>query len=82
MKIISRVVLGLVITGVSLTAALLILFGYAALNPASRHLDRVSFRLLVYALVIHLVYGIVFLIGTISACPGWMCDLLAFFDKV
>ncbi|KAJ6553278.1 hypothetical protein B0H19DRAFT_1263677 [Mycena capillaripes] len=83
MEIISRVVLGLVITGVSLTAALLILFGYAALNPASRrHLDRVSFRLLVYALVAHLVYGIVFLIGTISACPGWMCDLLAFFDKL
>ncbi|KAJ6544463.1 hypothetical protein B0H19DRAFT_1076570 [Mycena capillaripes] len=79
----SRVVLGLAIPGVILTAALLILFGYAALNPASRrHLDRVSFRLLVYALVAHLVYGIVFLIGTSSARPGWNCELLLFFTKL
>ncbi|KAJ6544452.1 hypothetical protein B0H19DRAFT_1170638 [Mycena capillaripes] len=79
----SRVVLGLIISGVSLTAALLILFGYAALNPASRrHLDRVSFRLLVYALLAHLVHGIIFLIGTILAPPGWTCDLLEFFSKL
>ncbi|KAJ6544455.1 hypothetical protein B0H19DRAFT_301214 [Mycena capillaripes] len=83
MGIISRVVLGLTIPGISLTAALLILFGYAALNPASRrHLDRVSFRLLVYALVANLIYGIIYLIGTISAPPGWTCDLLAFFNKL
>ncbi|KAJ6522266.1 hypothetical protein B0H19DRAFT_1277437 [Mycena capillaripes] len=85
MEIISRVVLGLMIPRISLTAALLILFGYAALSPASRRrLDRVSFRLLVYALVANLVYGVTFLIGTISARPGprWTCDLLAFFTNL
>jgi hypothetical protein len=47
-----RVILGLIIPGLGLTTALLALFGYAAWNMASRrYLDRVSFRLLTYALV-------------------------------
>ncbi|KAJ7099775.1 hypothetical protein C8R44DRAFT_747692 [Mycena epipterygia] len=62
-----QVILGLVIPGVSLTTALLILYGYAAWNPVSRrYLDRVSFRLLVYALLARLVFEIVLPLGHIA----------------
>ncbi|KAJ7101660.1 hypothetical protein C8R44DRAFT_988335 [Mycena epipterygia] len=78
-KIFSQAVLGLVIAGASLTAALLILYGYAAWNPVSRrYLDRVSFRLLVYALLAHLVFEIVLVVGTLRPYPAWRCGLLAF----
>jgi uncharacterized membrane protein len=51
-----RLILGLLIPGLVLTAALLALFGYAAWNVVSRrYLDRVSFRLLTYALVVQCV---------------------------
>ncbi|KAJ6533253.1 hypothetical protein B0H19DRAFT_1187315 [Mycena capillaripes] len=73
------IILGLVIPGVTLTIALLTLCGYAALNPVSRqYLDRVSFRLLVYALVANLVFGITFMVSAFMAYPGWTCDLLSF----
>ncbi|KAJ7120024.1 hypothetical protein C8R44DRAFT_981985 [Mycena epipterygia] len=75
----SQVVLGLVISGTSLTAALLILYGYAAWNPVSRrYLDRVSFRLLVYALLAHLVFGIVMVVDMLAPNPTRRCELLAF----
>ncbi|KAJ7730340.1 hypothetical protein B0H16DRAFT_1585408 [Mycena metata] len=78
-QIFSQVILGLVIPGVILTAVLLILYGYAAWNPVSRrYLDRVSFRLLVYALGAHLVFGIVMAVSTLKASGGWSCGLLAF----
>ncbi|KAJ7804609.1 hypothetical protein B0H13DRAFT_2158749 [Mycena leptocephala] len=78
-QIYAQVVLGLIIPGVTLTTALLTLCGYAAWNPVSRrHLDRVSFRLLIYALVAHLVYGVAFAISSFMASPGWGCDLMTF----
>jgi hypothetical protein len=47
-----RIILGLIIPGFGLTAVLLALYGYAAWNVVSRrYLNRVSFRLLTYALV-------------------------------
>ena len=52
-----RVILGLILPGAAITVTLLGLYGYAAWNPRSRrHLDRVSFRLLVYALVAQCAY--------------------------
>ncbi|KAJ6479071.1 hypothetical protein C8R45DRAFT_933852 [Mycena sanguinolenta] len=52
--IFTQVVLGLMIPGVGVTTVLLSLYGYAAWNPVSRrYLDRVSFRLLTYALIAH-----------------------------
>ncbi|KAJ7876006.1 hypothetical protein B0H13DRAFT_1004916 [Mycena leptocephala] len=82
-QILSQVILGLVIPGVILTAVLLILYGYAAWNPVSRpYLDRVSLRLLIYALLANLVFGIVMAAGTLKASPGWTCDLLAFVTDV
>ncbi|KAJ7930435.1 hypothetical protein B0H13DRAFT_1962130 [Mycena leptocephala] len=75
----TQLILGLVIPGVSLTAALLILYAYAAWNNASRrHLDRVSFRLLVYALFAHLAFGIALAVGTMSEHPSWRCDIQSF----
>ncbi|KAF7355870.1 hypothetical protein MVEN_00915600 [Mycena venus] len=78
-QIYARVVLGLLIPGVTLTIALLILCGYAAWNPVSRrYLDRVSFRLLIYALVAHLVFGITYTASSLMVFPGWQCALLVF----
>ncbi|KAJ6508134.1 hypothetical protein C8R45DRAFT_966432 [Mycena sanguinolenta] len=75
----TRVLLGLTISGLTLTTALLTLCGYAAWNPVSRrYLDRVSFRLLIYALVAHLVFGITFAITPFMVSPGRWCDFLTF----
>ncbi|KAJ7323248.1 hypothetical protein DFH08DRAFT_1085464 [Mycena albidolilacea] len=79
----TQVILGLIIPGVVLTTAVLSLYGYAAWNPISRqYLDRVSFRLLVYALLSHLVFGIAFTLASLMAYPGWRCDLSWFFASL
>ncbi|KAJ7895199.1 hypothetical protein B0H14DRAFT_2681572 [Mycena olivaceomarginata] len=79
----SQIALGLVISGVSLTAGLLILYGYAAWNPVSRrYLDRVSFRLLVYALLAHIVFGVVLVVGTLTPYPNWRCEFLSFLTNL
>ncbi|KAJ7895547.1 hypothetical protein B0H14DRAFT_2680759 [Mycena olivaceomarginata] len=73
-----HVLVGLTIPGVALAAILLTIFAYAAWNPISRkHLDRVSFRLLVYALSANLIFGIVYCMATLSASPSWTCDLIS-----
>ncbi|KAJ7118291.1 hypothetical protein C8R44DRAFT_707703 [Mycena epipterygia] len=78
-QIISQVILGLIIPGIIMTTALLILYGYTAWNPVSRrYLDRVSFRLLICALLANLVFSIVMAIGTLKVSSGWSCGLLAF----
>ncbi|KAF8181201.1 hypothetical protein K438DRAFT_1976298 [Mycena galopus ATCC 62051] len=78
-QIFTGVIFGLAIPGVTLTAALLTLCGYAVCNPVSRrYLDRVSFRLLIYALVIHLVFGITTTINLMAHPSGWQCDFLSF----
>ncbi|KAJ7049358.1 hypothetical protein C8F01DRAFT_1238596 [Mycena amicta] len=75
-----RVLLGLIIPGAILTTILLILYAYAAWKAVSRkHLDRVSFRLLVHALVAHLVFCISFPVSTINTHPGIACEFQAFF---
>ncbi|KAF7342661.1 hypothetical protein MSAN_02023500 [Mycena sanguinolenta] len=82
-RICIQVILGITISGVGLTAVLLTLYGYAALNPASRrYLDRVSFRLLTYALIAHLCFGIAFAIGTLIPYPGRGCALLSFLGNL
>ncbi|KAJ6559389.1 hypothetical protein DFH09DRAFT_1161512 [Mycena vulgaris] len=73
------VILALILPGVGLTIIVLALYAYAACNPVSRkHLDRVSFRLLVYALLANLILGIVFPIGTLDVHPGWQCGFVSF----
>ncbi|KAJ7712119.1 hypothetical protein B0H14DRAFT_3524178 [Mycena olivaceomarginata] len=78
-QIYRRVILGLIIPGLGLTTALLALYGYAAWKVVSRrYLDRVSFRLLTYALVAHLVFGVSFTMATVAGYPGWRCSLSSF----
>ncbi|KAJ6505181.1 hypothetical protein C8R45DRAFT_1181228 [Mycena sanguinolenta] len=82
-QIFTHVVLGLIVPGVGLTTVLLTLYGYAAWNPVSRrYLDRVSFRLLTYALVAHLCFGISFTIAALAAYPGRGCPLLSFLSNL
>ncbi|KAJ7163519.1 hypothetical protein C8R43DRAFT_284299 [Mycena crocata] len=75
-----RIILGLLIPGVGLTVALLAVYAWAACSPISRrHLDRVSFRLLVYAMLSHVVFGIVYCVGTLNVYgSSWNCGLVAF----
>ncbi|KAJ7614852.1 hypothetical protein FB45DRAFT_936218 [Roridomyces roridus] len=75
--------LGLMIPGVGLTGIVLASYGYLALSPVSRrHLDRVSFRLLVYALVAHMVFGASVLVMTLHAYTDWRCSLLSFATNI
>ncbi|KAJ7323846.1 hypothetical protein DFH08DRAFT_1028640 [Mycena albidolilacea] len=74
-----RLILGLLVPGLVLTTALLALFGYAAWNIVSRrYLDRVSFRLLTYALVVHLIFGVSFAMNALGGYSDWRCSFLAF----
>ncbi|KAJ6453383.1 hypothetical protein C8R45DRAFT_1112542 [Mycena sanguinolenta] len=85
MSLYVHILVGLTIPGVALTATLLIFYACLAWNPISRkHLDRVSFRLLVYALlakahldVTSLIFGIVYCMATLNASPSWTCGLIS-----
>ncbi|KAJ6530974.1 hypothetical protein DFH09DRAFT_1409648 [Mycena vulgaris] len=75
----SQIMLGVLTVGLALTIAVLGLYAYVAWHPTSRkYLDRVSFRLLVYALLAHLVFGITLPLCILNAYPGWGCNLVAF----
>ncbi|KAJ7434345.1 hypothetical protein B0H11DRAFT_2296349 [Mycena galericulata] len=72
------VVLTFSITGVVLPASLLLAIAYAAWNPISRrHLNRVSFRLVVCALIANLIFAATS-IPTFSS-PSAGCSFMAFF---
>ncbi|KAJ6557502.1 hypothetical protein B0H19DRAFT_1147981 [Mycena capillaripes] len=72
------VVLAFQIAGVVLPASLLLAIAYAAWNPLSRHhLNRVSFRLLVCALIANLIFA-GSSIPTFSG-PSAGCSFMAFF---
>ncbi|KAJ7852804.1 hypothetical protein B0H14DRAFT_3656745 [Mycena olivaceomarginata] len=78
-QIFTRVVLGLIIPGLVLTTALLAPYAYTAWKVVSRrYLDRVSFRLLTYALVANFVFGVSFTMATLAGYPGWRCSLSSF----
>ncbi|KAJ7777511.1 hypothetical protein DFH07DRAFT_951155 [Mycena maculata] len=72
-------VLGLGLPAICLTVFVLLASAYLAWHPASRaHLDRVSFRLLVYALLANLTFGITFVIGALTTTPSAGCSFVAF----
>ncbi|KAJ7860399.1 hypothetical protein B0H14DRAFT_3446068 [Mycena olivaceomarginata] len=78
-RIYPQVILGLIIPGLGLSTALLGLFAYATWNVMSRrYLDRVSFRLLTYTLVAHLVFGVSFALSFLVGYQDWRCSLLSF----
>ncbi|KAJ4466762.1 hypothetical protein J3R30DRAFT_3583500 [Lentinula aciculospora] len=62
------------IIGASMCFVVLILICSIALHPVSRpHLDRVSFRILAFALAVNTVFGIVNAIGGSFTGPTWTC---------
>ncbi|KAJ6589498.1 hypothetical protein B0H19DRAFT_1103970 [Mycena capillaripes] len=64
------------IIGAVLCGVVLIVIGIVAMNPVCRpHLDRVSFRILVYALAANTVFGITNAIGGKFTGPTWTCGL-------
>ncbi|KAJ7636286.1 hypothetical protein FB45DRAFT_906303 [Roridomyces roridus] len=74
-----KVILGVTISGIALSVAVLVACGYLAFFRSARtHLDRVSFRLLVYALVSHVIFGMLGPVDLLYVFPGWQCSLLAF----
>ncbi|KAJ7349838.1 hypothetical protein DFH08DRAFT_863198 [Mycena albidolilacea] len=97
-RIYPRVILGLIIPGLGLSTALLALFGSAAWNVVSRrYLNRVSFRLLTYALVaqyvdlrdqlyttdhVSFVFGVSFAMSSLAEYQDWRCSLLSFLTTV
>ncbi|KAJ6517493.1 hypothetical protein C8R47DRAFT_254620 [Mycena vitilis] len=74
---ISDVTLGVSVPGVALSVILLAAMAGLRLHPVSRpQLDRVSFRLLTYAIVANVVFGLVMLPVMNETTPG--CALVAF----
>ncbi|KAJ7826406.1 hypothetical protein B0H14DRAFT_3874047 [Mycena olivaceomarginata] len=72
------VVLTFGITGVVLPALLLLVIAYAAWNPVSRYyLNRVSFRLLVCALISNLIFAATSI--PVFSRPSAGCSFMAFF---
>ncbi|KAJ7088769.1 hypothetical protein B0H15DRAFT_930845 [Mycena belliarum] len=69
----------LVITGLTLNILVLCAFAYTALHSAAKqHLNRVSFRLLTYALVANLIYGCCFLSAAEATGPSPQCSFTVF----
>ncbi|KAJ7919638.1 hypothetical protein B0H13DRAFT_2656688, partial [Mycena leptocephala] len=76
-QLIHDITLGLSIPGVALSVLLLATIAYLQWNPVSRpYLDRVSFRLLVYALIANVVFGSVMFPAMKGPSPA--CTFLAF----
>ncbi|KAJ6539887.1 hypothetical protein DFH09DRAFT_1368687 [Mycena vulgaris] len=79
LAIIHDVMLGVAITGVALSVLLLAAFAYLAWNPISRpHLNRVSFRLIVYAIISKYAAVIFSLQIFIDLTPSPVCSFFAF----
>ncbi|KAJ7825000.1 hypothetical protein B0H13DRAFT_2681037 [Mycena leptocephala] len=77
LKLIHDVILGLSIPGVALSVLFLAVVAFLQWNPVSRPcLDRVSFRLLVYALVGNVIFGTVMFPPMKGPSPA--CTLISF----
>ncbi|KAJ7465902.1 hypothetical protein FB451DRAFT_1261303 [Mycena latifolia] len=74
-----KVLLGVTIPTLALSGLLLVAFAYLAWNPASRpHLNRVSFRLLVYAIISNIVCSLVLLRKNQNMMGHAACSFVAF----
>ncbi|CAK5277841.1 unnamed protein product [Mycena citricolor] len=77
-------VLGLTIPGTVFAFLVLCAFAYVAWNPISRvHMNRVSLRLLVYALVATCIFGAAYCMGTeFGRHPSPQCDFSVFLMNI
>ncbi|KAK7455082.1 hypothetical protein VKT23_010953 [Stygiomarasmius scandens] len=67
------------IPGTCLCFLVLVMYGIVALYRQGRkHLDRVSFRLLIYSLFFNVLYGIAFAVTAAQDGPGSLCTFGAF----
>ncbi|KAJ7909815.1 hypothetical protein B0H13DRAFT_2329957 [Mycena leptocephala] len=74
-----HVVLAASIPGVTLSVLFLTVVAYLQWNPVSRpHLNRISFRLLVYALIANVVFGSQMLVLVWMKEPSPGCSIVAF----
>ncbi|KAJ6486266.1 hypothetical protein DFH09DRAFT_390112 [Mycena vulgaris] len=65
--------------GAALCGKVLVVIGIVAMNPVSRpHLDRVSFRILVWALLANTVFGIANAVSAKFRGPTWACGFTIF----
>ncbi|KAJ7792571.1 hypothetical protein B0H14DRAFT_3562786 [Mycena olivaceomarginata] len=65
--------------GAALCGQVLVVIGIVAMNPVSRpHLDRVSFRILVCALLANTVFGIANAVSAKFTGPTWACGFTIF----
>ncbi|KAJ7869407.1 hypothetical protein B0H13DRAFT_2670053 [Mycena leptocephala] len=79
LDLINDATLGVCIPGVALSGLLLVAVAYLQKNPASRpHLNRVSFRLLVYALIANIILGVIVL----TPSKGITCSFTSFLGTV
>ncbi|KAJ7453225.1 hypothetical protein FB451DRAFT_1282053, partial [Mycena latifolia] len=83
-SIITKVIPGVTIPTLALSCLLLVAFAYLARNPASRpHLNRVSFRLLVYTIISNIVFDLVLLVNNRNMMGhSAACSFVAFLTVV
>ncbi|KAJ6570881.1 hypothetical protein DFH09DRAFT_1362517 [Mycena vulgaris] len=75
----SEYTIGLCIPGIVITAFLLLGFAYTAWHPTSRrHLNRVSFRLLVCAMISNIIYISSFIVTPSLTGPSATCSFVSF----
>ncbi|KAJ7181462.1 hypothetical protein C8R43DRAFT_1116833 [Mycena crocata] len=75
----SNVITGFNASGIGLTVAVLLAFAYVAWHPTSRHhMNRVSLRLLVYALIASLLYATMFISSLAFHRASAACTFVGF----
>ncbi|KAJ7453229.1 hypothetical protein FB451DRAFT_1282064, partial [Mycena latifolia] len=84
LSIIAKVIPGVTIPTLALSCLLLVAFAYLARNPASRpHLNRVSFRMLVYAIISNIVFDLALLVNNQNMMGhSAACSFVAFLTVV
>jgi hypothetical protein len=78
-KLISWTLTGCALPGMVLSFIVLCAYGFVAMKPRVRpYLDRVSFRLLTYAMVTNIAFGIAFVLTAWLVGPSAGCSFIAF----
>jgi len=78
-KLISVTMMSFTLPGIALSLIVLIAFAICALKPVSRpYLDRVSFRLLTYAIIANIAFGVAFILTAWLTGPSIGCSFVAF----
>lgn len=78
-RLISVTMLSFTMPGLVLSSLVLVAFAYVAWKPVSRpYLDRVSFRLLTYAIIANINFGVAFILTAWLTGPSRGCSFVAF----